>query len=123
MAPGSMRADAHAPAAHAHGPMYTSLCIAAYGGSFLVFGISVNILGPTIKELAAQTGTSEPDLGGILFTLTGAASSLMAIPSGWLVDALPGHMVLALSMAAQVGGNATDGLQPASRCPLCMLTA
>jgi hypothetical protein len=42
----------------------------AYCLAFLAFGLEVNLLGPTLPELASRTGSSEEDFGPV-FTLTG----------------------------------------------------
>jgi MFS family permease len=80
----------------------TICCIAAYSFSFLVFGLQVNLLGPTAAVLAAKIGVVEADLG-FIFTINGLASIIGALPSGWLVDKLPGHAVYAAAHAFQVG--------------------
>jgi len=89
---------------------YRLLCILAYCSSFVAFGLELNIVGPTLHDLASRTQLSEADLG-IIFTVTGLLSSLGAIPAGWLVDRLPGHMVLAGSLMFQVcvGGEIVEG--------------
>uniref|UniRef100_A0A383VLH6 Major facilitator superfamily (MFS) profile domain-containing protein n=1 Tax=Tetradesmus obliquus TaxID=3088 RepID=A0A383VLH6_TETOB len=78
-------------------------CICAYSFSFLVFGLQVNLLGPTAAVLAAKIGVVEADLG-FIFTITGLASIIGALPSGWLVDKLPGHAVYAAAHAFQAIG-------------------
>lgn len=75
--------------------------VLAYGYSFLVFGLQVNLLGPTASVQAARLGVAEADLG-LIFTVNGLASIIGAVPSGWLVDKLPGHAVYAAAMAFQV---------------------
>jgi hypothetical protein len=76
-------------------------CIAAYCYCFLVFGLQVNLLGPTARELAASLQVVEADLG-VIFTLNGFISIIGAVPAGWAVDKLPGHVVLTVSLAAEV---------------------
>ncbi|KAF8055830.1 hypothetical protein HT031_006605 [Scenedesmus sp. PABB004] len=88
-----------------------ALSVAAYGFSFLVFGVQVNLLGPTASALAARVGVVEADLG-VIFTVNGAASIVGALPSGWLVDRLPGHAVLGAALAMEAAGFA---LVPAAR--------
>jgi MFS family permease len=85
-------------------------CIIAYSFSFLVFGLQVNLLGPTAAVLAAKIGVVEADLG-FIFTINGLASIIGALPSGWLVDKLPGHAVYAAAHAFQVGLHAADAQQ------------
>eukprot|EP00879_Flechtneria_rotunda_P004360 GHRR01004611.1.p1 GENE.GHRR01004611.1~~GHRR01004611.1.p1 ORF type:complete len:484 (+),score=180.38 GHRR01004611.1:284-1735(+) len=83
---------------------WVTLCnIAAYSFSFLVFGMQVNLLGPTASVLATRVGVIEPDLG-VIFTINGLASIIGALPSGWLVDKLPGHAVLASALAFEALG-------------------
>ena len=78
-----------------------NLCIAAYCWSFLVFGLQVALLGPTSSEVAQSLGVLEADLG-IVYTVNGFISIIGAVPSGWAIDKLPGHMVLAVSLALEV---------------------
>lgn len=75
--------------------------IVAYSYSFLVFGLQVNLLGPTASVQASRLGVTEADLG-LIFTVNGLASIIGALPSGWLVDKLPGHLIYAAAMAFQV---------------------
>jgi MFS family permease len=82
----------------------TICSIVAYSFSFLVFGLQVNLLGPTAAVLAAKIGVVEADLG-FIFTINGFASIIGALPSGWLVDKLPGHAVYAAAHAFQVGAS------------------
>jgi predicted MFS family arabinose efflux permease len=44
----------------------------------------------------------EADLG-IIFTINGLASIVGAMPSGYLIDKMPGHLVLAAALALEVG--------------------
>ena len=77
--------------------------VAAYAYSFVSFGLQVNLLGPTVSVLARKLGVVEADLG-VIFTINGLASILGAVPSGYLVDKMPGHLVLAAALAFEVGG-------------------
>eukprot|EP00878_Enallax_costatus_P009486 GHUV01009912.1.p1 GENE.GHUV01009912.1~~GHUV01009912.1.p1 ORF type:complete len:478 (+),score=131.75 GHUV01009912.1:2037-3470(+) len=77
--------------------------VLAYGYSFLVFGLQVNLLGPTASIQASRLGVTEADLG-LIFTVNGLASIIGAVPSGWLVDKLPGHAVYAAAMIFQAVG-------------------
>jgi predicted MFS family arabinose efflux permease len=85
-----------------------NLCIAAYCWSFLVFGLQVALLGPTSSEVAQSLGVLEADLG-VVYTVNGFISIIGAIPSGWAIDKLPGHVVLAMSLALEVGGGGRGG--------------
>ncbi|KAF6265167.1 hypothetical protein COO60DRAFT_1118639 [Scenedesmus sp. NREL 46B-D3] len=84
-------------------PAIAVCSVIAYSFSFLVFGLQVNLLGPTAAVLAAKIGVVEADLG-FIFTVNGLASIIGALPSGWLVDKLPGHAVYAAAHAFQAIG-------------------
>jgi len=81
----------------------TWACVLAYSYSFVAFGLQVNLLGPTVSVLARKLGVVEADLG-IIFTINGLASIVGAMPSGYLIDKLPGHLVLAAALAFEVCG-------------------
>lgn len=74
----------------------------SYCLAFLAFGLEVNLMGPTIPTLAKRTHVTEADLGP-LFTLTGLTCLVGAFPSGYLVDRMPGHVILGTAMLLQVG--------------------
>lgn len=80
----------------------TWCCVLGYSLSFAAFGLQVNLLGPTASVLARKLEVVEADLG-IIFTINGFASIVGAMPSGYLTDKLPGHMVLAAALAFEVG--------------------
>lgn len=84
-----------------HSSWYTWACVLAYSYSFIAFGLQVNLLGPTASVLARKLGVVEADLG-VIFTINGLASILGAMPSGYLVDKMPGHLVLAAALAFEV---------------------
>lgn len=75
--------------------------VLAYAYSFVAFGLQVNLLGPTVSVLARKLGVVEADLG-IIFTINGLASIVGAMPSGYLIDKMPGHLVLAAALALEV---------------------
>ena len=87
--------------------------IAAYGFCFFCFGMQVNMLGPSVDALAARAAVRVDDLGYVS-TLTGFISIVGAVPSGWMVDRLPGHLVLAAMSVLEVRG---------VLCVLCALCA
>jgi FHS family Na+ dependent glucose MFS transporter 1 len=70
---------------------------AGYFGAFIVLGLAVAALGPTLPSLAANTRTS---LGSIslLFTAHSLGYLLSAIFGGRLYDRLPGHPVLVVGL-------------------------
>ena len=74
----------------------TGYCLA-----FMSFGLEVNLMGPTIPTLARRAGVAEADMGP-LFTLTGLTCLIGAFPSGYLVDRMPGHVILGVAMLLQV---------------------
>ncbi|GBF95370.1 MFS transporter [Raphidocelis subcapitata] len=78
--------------------------------AFLVFGLEVNLLGPTAIDLAERIGVVEADLG-VVFMVNGLISILGAAPSGWMTDHLPGHTLLGISLAIQAAGLAFVGRQ------------
>eukprot|EP00775_Hariotina_reticulata_P008475 gene8475-8658_t len=65
--------------------------------------MQVNLLGPTASVVAQQVGVVEADLG-LVFTVNGIASIVGGLPSGWVVDRLPGHAVLAAALAFEAAG-------------------
>lgn len=81
---------------------YTWCSVLAYAYSFIAFGLQVNLLGPTVSVLARKLDVVEADLG-IIFTINGLASIVGAMPSGYLIDKMPGHLVLAAALAFEVG--------------------
>lgn len=80
---------------------YTWCCVLAYAYSFVAFGLQVNLLGPTVSVLARKLNVVEADLG-VIFTINGLASIVGAMPSGYLIDKMPGHLVLAAALAFEV---------------------
>ena len=66
---------------------------AGYYGAFVVLGLAVAALGPTLPALAENTGSS---LGmiGLLFTAHSLGYLISAIFGGFLYDRLPGHPVM-----------------------------
>jgi fucose permease len=66
---------------------------AGYFGSFVVLGLAVAALGPTLPSLAENTGSS---LGmiSLLFTAHSLGYLLSAVFGGYLYDRLPGHPVM-----------------------------
>lgn len=94
------------------------LCsVVGYCFAFFMFGLQVNLLGPTATVLAHKLGVVEPDLG-VIFTINGLTSIIGAMPSGSLIDKLPGHAVLAAALAFEVGvgGGHWPTCTPQSRC-------
>ena len=66
---------------------------AGYFGSFIVLGLAIASLGPTLPALAENTGTSL-GLISLLFTAHSLGYLLSAIFGGRLYDRLPGHPVM-----------------------------
>ena len=66
---------------------------AGYYGAFVVLGLAVSALGPTLPALAENTGSS---LGmiSLLFTAHSLGYLVSAIFGGRLYDRLPGHLVM-----------------------------
>jgi predicted MFS family arabinose efflux permease len=58
-----------------------------------------------VSVLARKLGVVEADLG-VIFTINGLASIVGAVPSGYLIDKMPGHLVLAAALAFEVGSSA-----------------
>ena len=66
---------------------------AGYFGSFIVLGLAVAVLGPTLPALANNTGSSLGTIS-LLFTAHSLGYLLSAIFGGNLYDRLPGHPVV-----------------------------
>ncbi|GFR48845.1 hypothetical protein Agub_g10798 [Astrephomene gubernaculifera] len=90
---------------------YLLTCLIGYSLSFVVFGSQVSILGPTIAALANKLHVEEPDLSP-LFTALGVSCIVSGTPSGWLVDRVPTHRVLAGSLLVQAVGFSLVPLMP-----------
>lgn len=90
---------------------YHTACLIGYSLAFVIFGSQVSILGPTIKPLAARLEVDETDLSP-LFTALGVSCIVSGTPSGWLVDRLPTHHVLVVSLLLEAVGFALVPLMP-----------
>ncbi|EFJ49439.1 hypothetical protein VOLCADRAFT_89859 [Volvox carteri f. nagariensis] len=95
----------------AYSGRYLFWCILGYSLSFIVFGSQVSILGPTIAALAERLHVDEPDLSP-LFTALGVSCIVSGTPSGWLVDRVPTHHVLAGSLLVEAVGFSLVPLMP-----------
>mmetsp|Transcript_37143 Transcript_37143/g.82628 ORF Transcript_37143/g.82628 Transcript_37143/m.82628 type:complete len:524 (+) Transcript_37143:55-1626(+) len=78
-------------------------CMLWYCAISFVFGIQASIVGPTASLLAKQTSSTEADLAPVL-GMSGFCLLLGGLPSGWLMDHVPGHAVLATSLIIQTIG-------------------
>lgn len=67
---------------------------AGYFAAFVILGLGSAVLGPTINELAANTGSTLRQIS-ILFTARSLGFLLGAQLGGRLYDRLPGHAVMA----------------------------
>jgi len=74
-------------------PAGKTAATAGYYGAFIILGLAVSVLGPTLPALAENTGSS---LGRIslLFTAHSLGYLVTAIFGGRLYDRLPGHLVM-----------------------------
>lgn len=77
--------------------------LALYFLSFMLFGCEVNVLGPTLTPLAHKLNVKSADLSP-LFTALGIATVVGGIPSGWLVDRVPGHIIMPIALIIQAVG-------------------
>lgn len=68
----------------------------AYFAGFVLLGISAALLGPTLNQLAANTGSSLGDIS-ILFTMRSIGYLIGAILSAVLYERFGGHRVLAVA--------------------------
>ena len=66
---------------------------AGYYGAFVVLGLAVSALGPTLPALAENTGSSL-SLISLLFTAHSLGYLVSAIFGGRLYDRMPGHLVM-----------------------------
>lgn len=69
----------------------------AYFAAFVILGVVIASLGPTLPGLAAHTG-SEIDEISFLFVARSFGTLLGALLAGRLFDRLPGHPILAITL-------------------------
>eukprot|EP00199_Chlamydomonas_sp_CCMP681_P000514 CAMPEP_0119101024 /NCGR_PEP_ID=MMETSP1180-20130426/156_1 /TAXON_ID=3052 ORGANISM="Chlamydomonas cf sp, Strain CCMP681" /NCGR_SAMPLE_ID=MMETSP1180 /ASSEMBLY_ACC=CAM_ASM_000741 /LENGTH=464 /DNA_ID=CAMNT_0007085039 /DNA_START=71 /DNA_END=1466 /DNA_ORIENTATION=- len=72
----------------------------AWCATSCVFGIQASILGPTASILASHLGCQESDLGPVI-GMGGICTLLGGLPSGWLIDRVPGNRLLAVTLTLQ----------------------
>jgi MFS transporter, FHS family, Na+ dependent glucose transporter 1 len=72
---------------------------AGYYAMFAAFGLTFAVLGPTLPGLAEQSSTGLREIS-YLFVARSGGSLLGSLLAGNLYDRLPGHRVLAASLAA-----------------------
>ncbi len=82
---------------------------APYYGVFVVLGLSVGFVGPSLDALGERAGVSDAAIG-LVFVVQGAAYLVGALGVGRLFDRRSGHALLALALAALVIGFASLGL-------------
>ncbi len=68
----------------------------AYFAGFIVLGISAALLGPTLNQLAANTGSTLGDIS-VLFTMRSIGYLIGAVLSAFLYERFGGHRVMALA--------------------------
>ena len=71
--------------------------VLAYGAAYVVLGLSVAALGPTLIGLAEQTGSSLGQVG-IVFTASSVGVVVGSLVSGRLFDRSSGHPILAMTL-------------------------
>jgi FHS family Na+ dependent glucose MFS transporter 1 len=59
----------------------------------MCLGLDLAVVGPTLPNLAGQTGTSVGEVG-LIFFLAAAGGSVGTVLSGWILDKAPGRLVL-----------------------------
>ena len=69
----------------------------AYFAGFILLGLSAAIMGPTLNQLAAHTGSSLSDIS-ILFTMRSIGYLIGAILSAFLYERFRGHRVMAVAL-------------------------
>lgn len=84
------------------------VALVSYCFGFALFGCEVTVLGPTLTALARQVHVAEVDLSP-LFTTLGLTTIIGGLPSGWLVDRVPGHVIIVVSLILQVWCHHTHG--------------
>jgi hypothetical protein len=82
-------------------PAHVWVSLIAYCFGFALFGAEVTVLGPTLTALARQVNVGVEDLSP-LFTTLGLTTIIGGLPSGWLVDRVPGHAIIVVSLVLQV---------------------
>ncbi len=73
-----------------------------YYASFVILGLSLAAVGPTLQGLAAQAGATLGQIAAI-FTVNSLGYILGALLGGWLFDRVPGGPVLVLTLVS-IGG-------------------
>lgn len=92
-------------------------CTIGYFASFLVFGMGVAALGPSLPRLAQNTASTLSRIS-LVFSATAAGYLLGSLAAGALFDRLPGHwilggvLILMAVMAACVLLAASPGCSP-----------
>ena len=76
---------------------------AGYYAIFVVYGLSMAVLGPTLPRLAENTGGTIQAIS-FLFVARSAGSLIGSLLSGPLFDRLQGHQVLAVFIAMMAAG-------------------
>ncbi|GAX81389.1 hypothetical protein CEUSTIGMA_g8820.t1 [Chlamydomonas eustigma] len=74
-----------------------------YGLVSLIFGVQLSIVGPMASVLAKQAGCTEAEIAPVL-GMSGIGLIVGGIPSGWIMDHAPGHLVLGVSCIIQAVG-------------------
>ena len=72
------------------------LQLLAYFAGFIVLGISAALLGPTLNQLATNTGSTLGDIS-VLFTMRSVGYLIGAVLSAFLYERFGGHRVMALA--------------------------
>jgi FHS family Na+ dependent glucose MFS transporter 1 len=83
----------------------------AYYAAFIALGLAAAVLGPTIGDLARQTGV-RMDLISYLFTARSLGYLLGTSQGGRVYDYLPGHLVMAIMLTAMAFSLALSPLLP-----------
>lgn len=73
-----------------------------YFGAFLILGMGIAAIGPSLPSLAKQTGSTLSQIS-LVFSTSAAGYLLGALASGTLFDRLPGHWVLGGVLALMAG--------------------
>jgi FHS family Na+ dependent glucose MFS transporter 1 len=74
-----------------------------YFGAFIILGITISILGPSLPTLAENTGSTIGQIS-VLFTASSGGYFLGSVLGGRLYDRFAGHIILAILLALMTIG-------------------
>ena len=79
----------------ANTPRWRNYILGAYSFAYVMCGMACNMVGPTLGDLARRTRVN-PSALGVVF-LASIGGTLSVVPTGKLMDRVPGHALLAVA--------------------------